>query len=75
MRRATISIEVSNTDDGQPAESFDEGRGALGDLLGELDHVDASEDDVVGHHGIGAGKWRAAGRKWKSCFPQSPKAD
>lgn len=74
MKRATISIEMSNMDDGQPAESFDEGRGALGDL-GELDHVDASEDDVVGHHGIGAGKWRAADRKWKSCFTQSPKAD
>lgn len=50
-------------DAGQPAESFDEGGGALGDLLGELDHVDASKDDVVGHHGIGTGKRRAADRK------------
>lgn len=53
-------------DGGQPAEPFDEGGGALGDLLGELDHINASQDDVVGHHGIGPGKWRAADRKWKS---------
>lgn len=54
---------MSVLDEGQPAESFDEGGGALGDLLGELDHVDASQDDVVSHHGIRARKWRAADRK------------
>lgn len=57
---------------GLPAESFDEGGGALGDLLGELDHVDPSQDDVVGHHGIGARKWRAADSERKRCFIQSP---
>lgn len=57
---------------GLPAESFDEGRGTLGDLLGELYHVDPSQDDVVGHHWIGPGKWRAADRKWKRYFMRSP---
>lgn len=38
----------------QPAESFDEVSGTLGDLLGKLDHVDASQDDVIGLHGIRA---------------------
>lgn len=60
-----FSCYISNMFVGLPAESFDEGCGALGDLLGELYHVDPSQDDVVGHHWIGAGKWRAADRKWK----------
>lgn len=35
-----------------PAELLDEVAGVLGDLLGELNHVDASQDDVVGFHRI-----------------------
>lgn len=35
-----------------PAELLDEVGGILSDLLGELNHVDASQDDVVGLHGI-----------------------
>lgn len=35
-----------------PAELLDEVGGILSDLLGELHHVDASQDDVVGLHGI-----------------------
>lgn len=37
-----------------PAQPFDEVGGALGDLFGKLDHVDAPQDDVIGLHGVGA---------------------
>lgn len=35
-----------------PAELLDEVGSILGDLLGELNHVDASQYDVVGFHWI-----------------------
>lgn len=35
-----------------PAELLDKVGGVLSDLLGELNHVDASQDDVVGLHRI-----------------------
>lgn len=35
-----------------PAELLDEVGSVFGDLLGELDHVDASQDDIVGFHWI-----------------------
>lgn len=53
----------NNINDKTPAEAFDKVGGALGDLLWELDHIDASQYDVVGLHGIRAWKWRTAG--WK----------
>ena len=37
-----------------PAELLYEAGGILGDLLGELDHVDASQNDVVGFHWVWA---------------------
>lgn len=46
----------------QPAEAFDEVSSALGDLLGELHHVDASEDDVIGHHRVRAREGRTRER-------------
>lgn len=45
-----------------PAELLDEVGSVLGDLLGELDHVDASQDDVVGLHWIWTWKWRTGDR-------------
>lgn len=43
-----------------PAELLDEVGSVFGDLLGELNHVDASQDDVVGFHWIWTWERRAA---------------
>ena len=43
-----------------PAQTLDEVGSTLGDLLGELDHVDASQDDVVRLHGVGTRERGAA---------------
>ena len=45
-----------------PAELLDELLGAAGDVAGEVDGVDALQDDVVRLHGVGAGERRGA---WK----------
>ena len=45
-----------------PAQLLDELAGAPGDVAGEVDGVDALQDDVVGLHGVGAGEGRGA---WK----------
>ena len=46
-----------------PAQALDEVGSTLGDLLGELDHVNASQDDVVRLHGVRTREWGAAGDK------------
>ena len=43
-----------------PAQLLDELAGAPGDVAGEVDGVDALQDDVVGLHGVGAGEGRGA---------------
>ena len=44
-----------------PAELLDEVGSVLSDLLGELHHVDAPQDDVVGLHGVRTRERRARG--------------
>lgn len=41
-----------------PAQLLDEVGSILGDFLRELNHVNASKDDVVGFHRVRARKWR-----------------
>ena len=44
-----------------PAKLLDEVGSVLSDLLGELHHVDAPQDDVVGLHGVRTREGRARG--------------
>lgn len=48
----TVTLSRSGTQRPLPAELLDEVGGVFGDLFGELDHVDASQDNVVGFHWI-----------------------
>ena len=58
-----------------PAQTLDEVGGTLGDLLGELHHVDASQDDVVRLHGVGARERGAAGGIRSLSFAFIPNQD
>lgn len=49
----------------EPAEPFDKVSSTLGDLLGKLDHIDASQDDIVGVHWITARKRRTSDKERK----------
>jgi len=48
-----------------PAQLLDELSGSTGDVAGEVDGVDALQDDVVRLHGVGAGEGRSAWKKEK----------
>ena len=54
------------------AEFLDEGRSVAGDIAGEIDSVDALEDDVVRLHGVGSGEGRSAGEELKHEDAQGP---
>ena len=43
-----------------PTQLLDELFGSAGDISGEVDGVDAFENDVVSLHGVGASKRRSA---------------
>ena len=56
--KKTMNFDSTGSKCPLPAELLDEVGSVFGDLLGELDHVDASQDDIVGFHWIWTWKWR-----------------
>ena len=54
------------------AQLLDEFSGSAADVPGEVDGVDALQDDVVGLHRVCAGEWRRAGQQLEHEHAQGP---
>ena len=55
-----------------PAKFLYQLLGSGGDVAGEVDGVNALEDDVVGLHGVGAGEGRGAGQQLEHEDAEAP---